>query len=885
MSKRMRGIAWLFRTREEIDREVDDEIAFHLEMRTAALTATGMGAAEAREQALREFGDVAGLRSSLRRTDERRQNRLRLSVWRDDLLQDMRFAVRSLRRAPAFTAAALGTLMVGIGAAIATFAVLNAVVLRPLPYADGGALVSVQYGGSANITLAEELARRVPALAATTAISEWGLTLSGAGDAVELSAQVVQPAYFGIFGVRPALGRVFREDERDDAHSAVVLLSDALWRDRFGADIGIVGRRIQLDGYGHRSREVIGVLPRGFVAPLAHAGRPVDLWIPLRSMAGRTMASDSTWYLSAIVGRLVPGASVATAADAVRAALHALRDETPVIGEEAVQSAGATSLLHSVVGDAQRTLWLLLGAVVLVLVLACANLANLLLARGTRRGHELAARSALGASRGRLVRELLTESALLGMAGAGLGMLLARVLLDLLRVAEVSGLPRAADLAFDIRVVAFTTGATLFAVLLFGVLPAVRASAAGLRLATSAVGRVRGPSRSARRFGSALIAAEVALAMVLTTGAALLVASYHTLRSVDAGLDPDDVVTARIAPAPTDYPAARARVFYDDVFERIAALPGVRSVGAIQLLPFTAGNWSFPYLAAGHEPPANAPLPSANFRVVTPGYFAAVDVPLLSGRVFDSGDRDDSEPVGLINHAFAELLWPGQDAVGREILLFGNMPFRVVGVVGDVRQHGLEQNARPEFYRPHTQWTVTTMHVMVEHDGNPAALESAVRGIVRDIDPDVPVVSVAALGDVLGDSLAQRRFIMSALGAFGLVALLLGAIGVYGVMTYAAGARVPEYGVRIALGATQRDVERTAFRDGMVPVLAGIGVGLGAYLIAGRLLGSLLYGITPHDPRLIGAAAVVLGLVAALASWLPARRFSRVQPMRVLGSQ
>jgi putative ABC transport system permease protein len=884
MRRVRRSVAWLFRTRREIVDDVDAEIAFHLEMRASALEATGLTPAAAAEQARREFGDVADLRASLEHSDRHRQRRVRAGMWLDDLRQDVRFALRSLHRAPGFAAAALGTLVLGIGASVATFAVLNAVVLRPLPYAEPDRLVSVQYGGSANITVAEEIARRVPSLSAVTALSEWGLTLTGAGDAAELSAQVVEPAFFYMFAP-PAHGRAFREEEREDGRSDVVVISDALWRERFGADPGVIGRRIDLDGYGQRARTVLGVMPRDFTAPFSSSAAPVHVWIPLRSMAARTVSTDSTWYLSAIIGQLAPGATVAGAAADVRAAMGALRAENSVIGEESVRTAGAASLLDGMIGGTRATLWLLLGAVALVLALACANLANLLLARGDRRRAELAARAALGGTRSRLIRELLTESAVLAVTGAAAGMLLARVLLDALRVADVSGLPRSADLGFDLRVTAFTTLAAIASVLLFGVLPALRATRHALRPELAQSGRVRGPSRGSRRFGAALIGGEVALAMVLVTGAALLIASFRSIRSVDPGLDPADVLTVRVAPAQTDYTPERARIFYDALLERIESLPGVRTAAAIQLLPFTPGNWNFPYLAAGQAPPANAPLPSANFRVVTPAYFDALDIPLLAGRTFDGGDRSDTEAVGVINRAFAELLWPGEDALGREVLLFGNTPFRVIGVVGDVRQHSLLESARPEMYRPQSQWTLTALNLMIEHDGGSAALESAVRAAVRALDPNVPVVSSLPLDEVLGESLAQRRFFMRVLSAFGAVALLLGAVGVYGVMSYSAGARVSEYGVRIALGATQRAVERRAFAEGMRPVLIGLGAGVLAALAAGRLLESMIYDVQPHDPRVIAASALVLAVVAALASWLPARRSSRVQPMQVLGSQ
>ncbi|HEX6308707.1 MAG TPA: ABC transporter permease [Longimicrobiales bacterium] len=878
----MRGVGWLFRSRHEIAGDIDEEIAFHLEMRASALMREGLSRPEAEAAARREFGDVVGLRRDLRRRDERVQRRLRVAVWWEELRQDVRISARSLLRTPGFTAAAVCTVAVGIGAAVATFTVVNAVVLRPLPYGEPEQLVRLSPGQNFNIMMAERLEAGAPTLAAVTGIGQWGLVLTGAGDAVQLGAQVVEPEFFDVFAVRPALGRAFREDEREAATSDVVLLSDALWRTRFGGDPSVIGRRIDLDGYRHRSREVIGVMPPDFTPPLANPAHPVDLWIPLTYTGGRTVATDSSWYVNNIVARMRERVQISDVARDVRATMERIRAEASQISEDAVRQSGAAGLLDSVVGDTRRTLWTLLGAVGLVLLLASANLANLLLARGERRREELAARAALGGTRTRIVRELVTESALLAGTGAALGVLLARAVLQLLRVAETSGLPRTADLSPDVRVLLFAIGVTCGSLLLFGLLPALRATAGDLRPALGPAGRVRGQSRAGRRFGSLLIGAEVALAMVLVTGAGLLIASFRSLRSVDPGMDTSDVLAVTIAPSPTEYSEARAVQFHDELIERLSQLPDVSTVGAIHLLPFSGGNWSFPYLADGHEPPANAPLPSASFRVVTPSWFDALDIRLVAGRFFDTRDVGDGAPVGIINRSLAEELWPDQEAVGRQILLFGSEPFMVVGVVDDIRQQGLDAAPRPEIYRPLTQFRLATMTLMLETERDPGALAALVRSVVRSIDEDVPVVEARPLEEVLNQSLAQRRFFLGVLTVFGCVALLLGAIGIYGVMTYTASSRVQEFGVRMALGATDGDVLRSAVVAGLVPVIAGLGAGTLAAVATSRLLEGLLFAIEPHDPAILGGAALVLGTVAVVASWMPARRFSRVEPMTAL---
>jgi predicted permease len=882
--KRRRRISGWFRSREEIAAELDEEIGFHFAMRTAALMREGMAREAAEERARREFGDAAGLRRDLLKRNAYGERHRRAGAWVDGMWQDVRFALRAFRRAPVFTAVALSTLVLGVGASVAMFTVVNTVLVRPLPYSESERLVRVWPGHNFNMALAEAVGAGAPSLESWTGISFWGLTLTGQGEAAELNTQVVDAGFFDVFAVRPQPGRGFTVAERDPAQSDVVLISYGLWQSRFGGEASVIGRRIDVDGYGHGNREVIGVMPRGFVAPLSEGAGRVDLWVPLHVPPGRTVATDSTWYVNNVVGRLHAGATVEGAAAEVRTVLPRIRAESGnIISAQALVTPGAAGLLDSMVGDTRATLWLLLGAVALVLLLACANLANLLLARGERRRSELAARAALGGTRGRLVRELVTESAVLALAGAAGGVLLARVILDVLRVADSSGLPRIAQLSIDVRVVAFAALVAGGALVLFALLPALRVTAGDLRPDLGAGRRTAGVTRGGRRLGSALIAAEVALAMVLVTAAALLIQSFRTVRSVDSGIDTRDVLAVRIAPPPAEYDGERAVGFYDDLLERLRALPGVRGAGAIHLLPFTPGDWDFPYLAEGHPPPVGAPLPSANFRVVTHGYFEAVDIPLLAGRTFDR--TDGAEPaVGIINRALAERLWPGADAIGREIRIFGNLPFRVIGVVGDVHQHALDVQPEPEMYRPASQWPLSSMVLMVEAEGAADALTNPVRSVIAAMDDDIPIVEARPLAAALGDSLAQRRFFAAVLTFFGLLALVLGGVGVYGVMTYAVSARVPEFSVRMALGASPAQVLRTAVRSGMTPALVGLGAGTLAALATTRLLEGLLFGVQPRDPIALVSAALVLGGSAALATWLPARRVRRVQPMRVLNS-
>lgn len=804
----------------------------------------------------------------------------------ETVLRELRLAMRRLGAEPRFTAAAGVTLALGIGASVAIFTVVSAVMLRPLPYPQPDRLVVVSPGQNANIALADAVAAGAPSLQASTGLSIWDLTLTGQGEAAAISTQVVDAEFFQVFGVTPTLGRPFHPEERDPGISDVVILSHGLWQRRFGGDPSVVGRRIQLDGYGHQARTVIGVMPRGFTPPLVAPGTEVELWIPLSVAPGRTVATDSTWYVNWIAGRLEPGATVERAAREVRTTMARLRqDYGNVIDADAVRDAGAMGLLTSMVGDVRTPLWISLAAVGLVLLLACANLANLLLARSEKRRQEFAVRTALGARRARLVRAQLAESVLLALLGGGAGIGLARAILLVLRVSDISGLPRVSSLGLDMRVLAFALAVSLLSILGFGLLPALRATSGDLHDDLRSGARAPGRTRAGRRLGSTLIAGEVALAMVIVTGAALLLGSLRALRAVDPGMDTHDVLAVHIAPPDVQYGNQRSPQYYAVVMERLGALPAVRRVGAIHLLPFTRNNWAFPYLAEGHQPPADGPLPSANFRVVTPGYFRAVGVPLLAGRDLERIDRANRARVGVINRRLAEELWPGESAVGKEIKLFGSQPFRVVGVVGDTHQQALDRAPRPEMYLPLEQFTVASMVVMIQTDGDPTSLAGPVRRAIAEIDADIPISDIRPLEDVLAESMAQRRFFAGVLTFFAALALALGAVGVYGVMAYSVGARRSEFGVRMALGATPGKLMRGAIVSGLIPLGVGLAAGLVGVWSTTRLLAGLLFGVGATDYRTIATAAVVLVSVAVLAIWIPARRASEVHPLEALRSE
>lgn len=862
--------------------DLQDELEFHLQERTDALVAQGLAPDEARREAERRLGDLHTIEREVADEDRLRWKRERLR----DLGRDVLLSLRRLRREPGFTAMAIATLALGIGSTVGVFAVVDAVVLRPLPYPEPDRLVQISPSQNFNIALADEMGG-APALAASSGVAQWSLTLTGSGEATVLNAQVVDAAFFQVLGVPPIVGRPFNREERDPGLADVVILSHGVWQTRFGGDRDVIGRRVDLDGAGHATRRVIGVMPKRFVPPLVGPSTKIGAWLPLSRAAERTIVTDSTWYVNNLIARMAPGATVEQVAQQVRAITARLRQEYPrVLDESRLETAGAIGLLDSMVGDVRTPLLALLGAVGLVMLLACANLANLLLARGERRRRELAVRAALGAGRPRLVREQLIDSVVLALLGGAAGVVLARVLLATLDLGRASALPRTAGLAMDWRVLTFAGFVSLGAVLVFGLWPALRATKGDVRDDLGAGTRTPGPTHRGSRLGAILVASEIALATVLVTAASLLLKSLQELRSVEPGLDPSDVIALQIAPPDVRYQGSAARTLYDQLLERLRALPGVRTAGAIHLLPFTLGNWGFPYLAEGHQPPSG-PLPSANFRVVLADYFDAVDQPLLEGRFLTEADRRTQRlTVGLVNRTMARQLWPDESALGKTIRLFGNVPFEVVGVVGDVRQFSLDRAPQPEMYVPHgAGWSLSNMVVMLETAGDPRPLMAAARRAVWDVDGNIPIVSIRRMDEVVGESMARRRFFAGVLSFFGGLALTLGAVGVFGVMAYTMGARRTEFGIRMALGAERARVLGGAFRRGAVPIVVGLTAGLITSVAASRLLETLLFGVTPGDPATVLAAGFVLGTVAAAATFIPAYRATQVDAALVMRAE
>ncbi len=796
-------------------------------------------------------------------------------------LQDLRQGAKSLGRRPLASAGIVGTLALGVGAATATWSAVDGVLLTPLPYPEPDRLVAVWPTMNFNGAMVRDALAASPALESITGYSGWGFTLTGQGEPLEVRGARVSVDHFRVLGARPVLGRDFDAGEGVPGAGDVVVLSHGFWVRAFGADPAVVGRRIALSTNDADTRTVVGVMGPEF-HPLAH---DPDVWVPLTLPPGTDMADDDTWYVNDRVARLAPGATVAEAAEQIRGWARDVREHMPrLVTDEDVREADVRPLHLDATASVGPVLWASLGAVSLVLLMACANVANLLLARGEGRGHDLALRAALGARRPRIVRLLLVESTLLGAAGGALGIALSFGLVRGLVALAPPDFPRLDQIGVDGSVLLFALGATLLATLVAGVVPALRTSRVD---ATASLGRAaRGTGRrGGSRLTPILVTAEVALAVVVVVGSGLMLKSLHRMTSEELGIAPDGLVVLRPSPPTGRYPDGPAfRSYYAQVLERVEALPEVERAAAIHLLPGTSDNWSFPTRPEGFES-TDGTTPSVNIRLVTPGYLETVQVPLLQGRTLQPTDDEGGETVVVVNQAFVDRYWPAEsDPLGLTLRITSTTA-RVVGVVGDVRQHGFGSEPRPEMYFAHGQltWDATFWIVARVRPGiDPAAPARALRDAVWAVDPDVPVGGLEPLTSVYADSAATTRFLATVLGGFGLLALLLGAVGVFGVTAFAVGRRTGEFGVRVALGARRREVLGTAVGRSLVPVAVGLGVGLLAAAVTSRVLASVLYDVAPSDPATFGAVVLTLGAVALGAALLPAWRAAAVDPATVL---
>jgi predicted permease len=846
----------------------------HSEMRLGILRLTWDLAVNAVRVRLDEMRDAKSLLPRRRR---------RPAVL-DGLASDFAASVRAFRRRPAFTALVVATLALGIGANVAIFTVLHWVVLRPLPYPGADELVRVWWRrDSFNqriIALYRERARAFEDLAA---FSGWSFTLRGEGEPEELSGAVVSTNFFSVLGVSPILGRGFMDEEGEPGRSDVCIVSRGLWTRRFGGDERILGRRIELTGAGRDGCTVVGVVTDA--ETIIDGSGPRQAFLPLERAAD--LEKDNSWFLSA-VARLSRGASLESAnVEAAALAQFVRREMYPRTSEDEVKAARVETLRDAMVGGEWRAELLLLStAAGMVLLVACSNLATLLLAQSSERERELAVRSALGAGRGRVLRQLLSESLALGLAGGLAGTVLAALAVSFSASKLPADLPRTEGLAqsaWDGSVLLFAFAASVVATLLFAVLPALRASKRGVVARSLRAGATAG-GRERHRLDRWIATAEVASSLVLLTAAGLVLDGFLRLVRVDPGFDAERVLVAGVQAPETSYSDARKRQLFAGLRERIASIAGVEHVGSIHLLPFDPGNWDFPFYPQGLVLGLSDTPPRANFRIVTPGYFRAMGIPLLEGRDLSEADRSDGAPIGLVNQRLAREIWPNESAVGKEVRIFGptGPVFTVVGVVGEIRQHGLAIEPAPEMYRPLEQWTLGRNYVMVRTSRDPESLVSEVRDAIGSVDSGVPIVRLSPMTEVIAGSVAATRITAALVTAFALLALGLAAVGIYGVAASAAAARVREIGIRMAFGASAASVLGRALRQGMAPVASGVALGLVGILAASETLTSILPATAPPRPAILAPVVLFLALVAFAACYFPARRASRTDPVTAL---
>lgn len=808
----------------------------------------------------------------------------------DTLLCDLRFALRSLRKSPGFTLVVVLILALGIGAATTIFSVVNALILRPLPFTDSARLVRVwetnPHTGNFSASDANYLdfAERNRGFAEMAAYSETrnSLTLTGGCEsepdeceAERLQSAAVTSTLFPLLGVRPMLGRTFAGEEgRPGGNHQVAVVSHDLWQRSFGADPEIVGRSLTLDG---ESYTVTGVMPAGFEFPVA-----ADVWIPLAPNPAR----DRDEHDIAMVARLAPGVTLTQASADLNRVARDLGAEHP--RTNAGWGVHLASFSEWIVGPQLRqAMYVLLGAVGFLLLMACANVANLLIARGTTRQTEMGIRAALGAGRSRIVRQLLTESMLLGIFGAAAGVGIALWAVDALRAVGPRDIPRIGVVSVDARVLLFALVVGLLTSLIFGLTPAMLISRVKLHEALKQGAR-RGLSGGGRVVRNALVVVEVALAMTLLVGAGLMIGSFVRLQRVPSGFDAEQVLTVPLQLPANSYSHDQLRTFFRAALTRIAAIPGVTAAGATTTDPFR--QWGFSNDVTPTERAAQAPeggFMQSGWRSVTPGFFRAMGIPLLRGRVLSAADRADGARVTVISETLAGRLWPGEDPIGKGLFWGGKSgtPLTVVGVVGDIRDVRLEADPPPLMFLPYDQTPMAGMTLVIKTAGNPANVAGAVRQAIRSIDKNLPVPEMRPLDEGRASAVAEPRFRMLLLGTFAAVALVLATMGIYGVMAFTVAQRTREIGVRMALGARPGGVSRMIIRQGMILTLIGMVLGTLGALSLTRVLASLLFDTAPTDPATFAVVTVLLVGVALLATYLPARRAMRVDPVIALRSE
>ena len=879
IATRVSSFWWNVVHRGKVERELAEELASYTALLTEEKIRSGISPEAARRAALIEAGGVEQIKEQVR--DERS------GVLLDTVFQDIRYGARTLARSPAFTAAAVLALALGIGANAAIFSVVDAVLLRPLPYESPERLTVILHHGDGPVSPANFADWRAEAQAFESmgAAEYWTPNVTSIDKPEKLWALHVTPNIFPIMGVAPLLGRTFLAEEGERGEEHEVVLGYSLWQRRFGGDPRTIGQTLMLDGEQYT---IVGVMPRGFKFAPFWATR-AELWAPLVLNA----TSDRGRNSLRVFARLAPGVTLRQAQAELATVTARLERVYPGTNQDIT----VQSLKNKVVGDVRPALLVELGAVSFVLLIACANVAHMLLARAAARRQELALRTALGASRARVIRQLLTESLLLALLGGTIGLLLALGGIRALVALSPASIPQVATVGLDARVLAFLLIVSLATGVGFGLAPALRASASDLNdaLKQGARGSTEGMRRN--RFRSLLMASEFALALMLLVGAGLMIRSVVALQAIDPGFNPHNLLTMVIPVAGSREAAPEQRAtFYQQLLHRMRALPGVASASAINHLPLGGEIWGRSFRVEGHPLAHPTDAPNATYRVVFPGYFQTMDIPVLRGRDVTESDDLDAPAVVVVNEFLADRYWPGEDPIGKRISLDDPREdptswLTVVGVVKNAAQQEWAAPEREEIYLPFLQNRsyledsgayVAYQTLVIRTSGDAAALAPSVRNAVWSLDKSLPVSELQTMDEVVAQSTAQPRFNLLLLGTFAIVALVLAAVGIYGVMSYSVSRRTHEIGLRMALGARPGNVIWLVVSQAMMLALAGAGAGLVGALALGRFMSSFLYGVLPSDPLTFLAMSVILSAVALLASYIPARRATRIDPLLAL---